>query len=43
VRAILRDYVRHPLFLAWLQVLLLAFWVFMLGAAAYIIFVFSSQ
>ena len=43
VRAILRDYVRHPLFLAWLQALLLALWVFMLGAAVYIIFVFSNQ
>ena len=43
VRAILKDYVRHPLFLAWVQGLLLALWVFMLGAAAYIIFVFSNQ
>ena len=43
VRAILRDYVRHPLLLTWLQALLAALWIFMLVAAIYIIFVFSNQ
>lgn len=43
LRAILKDYVRHPLLLNWLQGLLLALWVFMFVAAIYVIFVYSNQ
>ncbi len=43
LRAILRDYVRHPLLLNWLQALLLVLWIFMAVAATYVIFVFSNQ
>jgi|GEM_PF-898581 len=43
LRAILKDYVRHPLLLNWLQWLFAVLWAFMLGAAIYIIFVFSAQ
>ncbi len=43
LRAILRDYVRHPLLLSWLEALLLALWIFMAAAAIYVIFVFSNQ
>ncbi len=43
LRAILRDYVRHPLLLNWLQALLLVLWIFMVVAAIYVIFVFSNQ
>lgn len=43
LRAILKDYVRHPLLANWLQGLLLLLWVFMAAAAIYVIFVFSNQ
>ena len=43
LRAILKDYVRHPLLLSWLQGLLLVLWVFMFVAAIYVIFVYSNQ
>ncbi len=43
LRAILKDYVRHPLLLNWLQGLLLILWAFMFVAAIYVIFVYSNQ
>ncbi len=43
LRSILRDYVRNPLLLQWLQAFLLVLWIFMLVAAIYVIFVFSNQ
>lgn len=43
LRAILKDYVRHPLLLNWLQGLLLILWAFMFVAAVYVIFVYSNQ
>lgn len=43
LRAILKDYVRHPLLLNWLQGLLLILWTFMFVAAIYVIFVYSNQ
>lgn len=43
LRAILKDYVRSPLLLNWLQGLLLILWAFMFVAAIYVIFVYSNQ
>lgn len=43
LRAILKDYVRRPLLLNWLQGLLLILWAFMFVAAIYVIFVYSNQ
>jgi succinate dehydrogenase / fumarate reductase membrane anchor subunit len=37
VRVILEDYVRRPLLLVWLRALLVGFWLFVLMAAAYLI------
>jgi succinate dehydrogenase hydrophobic anchor subunit len=42
MRVILTDYVRSPLFLAWLKALLFGLWVSVLVAAVFIIFVFSG-
>lgn len=39
IRVILQDYVRRPLLLAWLNVLLFLLWLSVIGAALYLIFV----
>lgn len=39
IRVILQDYVRRPLLLAWLKVLLFLLWLSAIGAALYLIFV----
>jgi succinate dehydrogenase / fumarate reductase, membrane anchor subunit len=43
IRVILGDYVRHPLLLSWLKALLFAVWLFLIGAGAYLVFVFATQ
>ena len=35
---ILKDYVRHPVLLAWLNVMLFVLWLAVMGAAVYLIF-----
>ncbi len=39
IRVILKDYVRQPVLLAWLNALLFIVWLSMLGAAVYLLFV----
>jgi succinate dehydrogenase / fumarate reductase membrane anchor subunit len=39
IRVILKDYVRHPVLLAWLNALLFLLWLSVLGAAVYLLFV----
>lgn len=41
LRVILEDYVRHPLLMAWVRVLLVAFWFFLLLAAIFLVFVYA--
>jgi succinate dehydrogenase / fumarate reductase, membrane anchor subunit len=43
IRVILGDYVHHPLLLQWLRALLFAIWLFLIGAGAYLVFVFATQ
>ena len=43
IRVILGDYVRHPLLLAWLRALVFAFWLFLIGAAIFLVFVYAVQ
>ena len=43
IRVILQDYVRHPLLLAWLKALVVAIWLFLVGAGAFLVFVFAAQ
>ncbi len=43
IRVILGDYVRGPLLLRWLKALLFAIWLFLIGAGAYLVFVFATQ
>jgi len=39
LRVILEDYVRHPLLMIWLRALLVGIWLFVLMAAAFLVFV----
>jgi succinate dehydrogenase hydrophobic anchor subunit len=41
LRVVLEDYIRHPLFMAWIRVGLMALWIFVLLAALFLIFVFA--
>jgi succinate dehydrogenase / fumarate reductase, membrane anchor subunit len=43
LRVILGDYVRHPLFRGWLKALLFAIWLFLIGAGAFLVFVYATQ
>jgi succinate dehydrogenase hydrophobic anchor subunit len=43
IRVILGDYVRGRLLLGWLRALLFAIWLFLIGAGAYLVFVFATQ
>jgi succinate dehydrogenase / fumarate reductase membrane anchor subunit len=38
IRVILKDYVRHPVLLAWLNAMLFVLWLAVMGAAVYLIF-----
>ena len=43
IRVILGDYVRGPLLRAWLKALLFAIWLFLIGAAVFLVFVYAAQ
>ncbi len=43
MRVILSDYVRHPMLLNWLKALLFVIWLFLLGAAIFLVFVYGAQ
>ena len=43
MRVILGDYVRGRLLLAWLKALLFAIWLFLIGAAVFLVFVYATQ
>ena len=38
IRVILKDYVRHPVLLSWLNAILILVWLSILGAAVYLLF-----
>jgi succinate dehydrogenase / fumarate reductase, membrane anchor subunit len=38
IRVIFKDYVRHPVLLAWLNAMLFVLWLAVMGAAVYLIF-----
>jgi len=41
LRVVLEDYIRHPLLMAWIRVLLIGLWLCILLAAIFLIFVFA--
>jgi len=42
LRVIFTDYIRRPLLLAWVKAILLLLWLFVLVAAAFLVFVFTG-
>jgi succinate dehydrogenase / fumarate reductase membrane anchor subunit len=43
MRVILGDYVRRPLLLSWLRALVFVIWLSLIGAGAYLVFVYAVQ
>lgn len=41
LRVVLEDYIRRPLLMAWIRAVLVGFWLFLLLAAIFLIFVFA--